>query len=171
MYIEDKNFLTQEEKDVLEICLTNTFPFYWQEQQTLQDDRPFLGHTLWDRFTHLPNSSICDFIENIIKKFCIKNNIEFKKILRGNVNLSFPLDKKNYKPEAVHQDYDFDHKQILIYLNDSDGDTVLYNKETGKITRRITPEKFKIICFNNVPHLGLGPIKSNRRVVIVVCFN
>lgn len=171
MYLEDKNFFEQEEKNVLEIILSNQFPFYWMDQQTLEDNRPFLGHTFWHRNTHEPCSHFCDFVENIVKKFCIKNNIGFKKILRGSVNLSFPLNEENYKPAAVHQDYDFDHKQMLIYLNDSDGDTILYDKETKKITNRITPEKFKIICFDNVPHVGLGPTKSSRRVVLVICFN
>jgi hypothetical protein len=171
MYIENKNFLTQEEKNVLGIMLEENFPFYWHKEQIVNDNRPFLGHTLWDRNSNLPCSNFCDFIENIVKKFCIKNNIEFKKILRGSVNLSFPLNEKNCSPASIHQDYPFDHKQMLIYLNDSDGDTIIFNKEGKEIVKKITPEKFKIICFDNVPHIGKGPIESNRRVVIVICFN
>jgi hypothetical protein len=50
-FIEDNNFLNNEEKFKIknEIINNDYFPFYWNDNQTKNDNLPFLSHILLDR--------------------------------------------------------------------------------------------------------------------------
>ena len=56
------------------------------------------------------------------------------------------------------------HKQILIYLNDSDGDTVFLN--INKKPKKINPKAFKIIVVDDKQHYQFFPTKGIRKVLI-----
>lgn len=54
----------------------------------------------------------------------------------------------------------------IYYVNDSDGDTVLFDKK-WKVTERISPEKGKLILFDgNIFHASTSPQETNVRLVI-----
>ena len=60
------------------------------------------------------------------------NKIEFQKrndCLQGRSFLQLPLNLKDRSLDAPHIDADRDHLVILYYVNDSDGDTVIYNEK------------------------------------------
>ena len=57
------------------------------------------------------------------------------------------------------------HKTILYYFNDSDGDTVFYKNK--KIIKRITPVLNSGICFDgSIYHSSSKPIKNIKRLVM-----
>ena len=64
----------------------------------------------------------------------------YKKILRCALNLTFPQKVKKSEP---HLDHNYEHKTLLIYLNDNDGDTVILDKK-NKIWKKVKPKKYKI---------------------------
>lgn len=72
------------------------------------------------------NSPFCEEIEKIIFRGFKKNNIAFNNIDRIRLGLhnATPL---NYQGGA-HVDVVTPHKVCLVYLNDSDGDTIIYNE-------------------------------------------
>ena len=81
----------------------------------------------------------------------LKIKLKIKKLFRVSINLSFNI---GVKKSIVHQDHDFDHKQLIIYLNDCDKNskTVILNKK-NKIIKEITPEKYKGVVFDKLPSL------------------
>jgi hypothetical protein len=168
-FIEDNNFLNNEEKFKIknEIINNDYFPFYWNDNQTKNDNLPFLSHILLDRRNSKIQSGLYYFFEKILIKFCEKHKINLNKIFRGAINLTYPL---NVKKGKLHVDHEFSHKQLIIYLNESNGgDTLLYNNNK-KLIKRIEPKEFKIICFENCLHTLTYP-KSGRRVICIMTFN
>lgn len=66
-----------------------------------------------------------------------------------------------------HTDNSIDHKVILFYLDDSDGDTYFYENDKKTIIKQITPKKNTAIHFNgNIYHSSSKPIKYQKRIVL-----
>lgn len=164
--IEDKNILTKEEKKYIDqVMLNNNFPFYWNENQTFTDNYPYFSHCLKCRDTKEIRSNEYYFFEKIFNRFCKKHKITYTEILRGCINLTYPLD---VKIGHIHKDHDFPYKQVIIYLTNSDkAYTYLFNSK-DKVIKKIKAEKFKVVCFNDTKHAVSYPSYKDRRRVIAV---
>jgi hypothetical protein len=86
-----------------------------------------------------------------------------------------------------HVDFDYSHQTVLLYINDSDGPTMLYNEKYHpalgigsvekykNIKHRLTvgatiePKENRLVVFNGLHyHSGTLPVASARRVVMNV---
>ena len=70
-----------------------------------------------------------------------------------------------------HQDLKQPHWTTIFYLNDADGDTVIYNEtersDNYTIKDIITPKKNRIICFDGSHfHTGHSPSKCSNRILM-----
>lgn len=168
--IEDINFLNEEQKSKINSLFENQItPFYLSKDAAFKNDGGFhfIHHVIHrDRPNEL-NSDLKDFFVEILNSFCKKNNIKYKNIFRSAINITFNNGAVYKCP--VHVDHPFKHKQLLIYLNDSIGDTVILNKKNEPV-KIIEPLKFKGIFFESSPHFHYFPIKGIR-IVSVTTFN
>jgi hypothetical protein len=87
------------------------------------------------------------------------------------------FNKSNYN--VPHLDMFGEHLTALYYVNDSDGDTILFNEkynEGGKpdkltIRARIAPKKGRMLIFkSDIWHASSNPILSKDRIVINTIF-
>jgi hypothetical protein len=172
-YKESKNFLTKENIDFIEnVILGNNFPFYLSKQSTLKDNYKNMFHNLLHRPEGIyPNGRInsihYDNVFSLVNSFFKKFNIKHKEILRMCINFTY---NNGVKKCPIHEDHDFPHKQLIIYLNDADPNskTIILNKK-NKIIKEIKPEKYKGICFETLPHYMFYP-KKNERIILVTTF-
>jgi hypothetical protein len=78
-----------------------------------------------------------------------------------------------------HTDYRVPHQTALLYMNDADGDTVIYREQWSRdhsrdpseltVWETITPKANRLVIFDGLHlHTGTLPTKINRRVVINV---
>lgn len=91
-------------------------------------------------------------------------------------------DNSDYQSEA-HVDTDSPHKTGLLYLNESDGDTIFYDKkydpksgmspiEYGRLetlaeTKRVSPKPNRLVIFDgHTYHASSKPIKNAYRLVL-----
>lgn len=105
-----------------------------------------------------------------------KANIEMEELLRIQVNLLYQNVNVEYKQgmwTTAHIDQDFDHKVLLYYVNDSDGDTFLFNEKRGEEfdhfteMARVTPKAGSAIIFDGKHfHSASNPINNNKRLAI-----
>jgi hypothetical protein len=171
-YKEDKNFLSQIQKQKWENLLNNfSFPFYLDDAKAdFPNQYTYLSHILLHRsqdqkpFLGSFNSEHAPYFVSLLHSFCKKNNIVVAKIHRMAINLTFNLGK--IKPH-IHTDHEHDYYHLLIYLNDCDPKacTIILNKKK-KIIKRIQPEKYKGVCFNKHYHYHLYPKKGCRIVAV-----
>ena len=177
--IIDNNFLDEESKLFIDKqILGNNFPFYIQGHTTGDDIVPisFLHHLVVSRpeddnenTSRVVSTFYPQFLK-IFELFTNKNNIQHSQIHRCSVNLTF---KNNAIACPIHRDHEFEHKQLLIYLNDcddKDSKTVIFDEKGKSIIEEIPPEQYRGICFNSSPHCHYYP-KKGIRVVLVYTFS
>ena len=170
---ESNNFLTKENINFIEkTILGGNFPYYRLSDSVIGDKTVFLVHALLVRLEHRShkehiNSTFYLDTLSLVHSFFDKFKINYKEILRLCINYTF-----NVGPEKcpIHQDHEFPHKQLLIYLNEADplSKTVILDKK-NRILKKIVPKKYKGFCFNNLPHYHFYPTKGER-IVLVATF-
>ena len=114
-------------------------------------------------------------LKNTIKKLKLKNPT----LLEARTFLQLPLDKK-YIGEGVdtpHLDRTTPHWSFIYYVEDSDGDTIIYDYksknendipyfEDVKELKRITPKQGRVIVFDGLYwHTAEQPTKNKRCII------
>jgi len=174
--IEDKNFLNKEQKNHIEnVIMGNNFPWYinntiTRDYKNFSTNIKFLSHCILKRREErepgeVYNSNESEFALSVLNSFCKKNKIEVNEVLRISINLTY---NNGFEKCDVHEDHEYDHKQLLVYLNDTDKKLYTVIKDNKKEVV-IAPEKYKGICFESKPHYHYFP-KKNIRVVLIITF-
>jgi len=186
--IIDNDFLTKKEQEnILDTIKSknNLFPLHFlpgnvsSDNEDLQEKHYVFSHVLYYRFA--PRSDFYEYFMEVFLKFLNKNNIEFRAILSARVNF-YPARAEEDSIGYPHTDWDFDHKVFLYYINDSDGDTLIY-KETVEENIKIENLKNLNVVKSIKPQMGTGvifdgknyhsasfPIKSKYRAILNVSF-
>ena len=111
-------------------------------------------------------------ITQVIKKYNLPN-----KILRIKSNICTKIYEHNVDAcQTPHIDNTDNHIVILYYVNDSDGDTFLFNEcvsdnilniKNISLLKRIEPKQGRFVIFNgNRLHAGMNPRLHDSRIVI-----
>lgn len=135
-------------------------------------DTPQLVHsfTSYGRATSLHYPLIIPIIEKI-KEF--SNNSE---LVRAKTNVLFRNVIGKYNMPHVDE-LSQDFFSAILYLNDTDGDTYLFNQffnddfDRFSVYKKVTPNKNKLIIFNsNRYHASSNPKINEKRLVINLVF-
>jgi hypothetical protein len=190
-----ENFLSKEEQIKLqEIVFSSNFGWYWAENSSYDptvepndiafkelinlsskySEFPQFCHVLLDN--HIINSNYFHlFFEIILSKLVRKTDSLF----RAKINLNIPFQTFGKNSIGVpHVDCsDFSYKSLIYYINDSDGDTVFFDKKFGNkldnlnIEKTITPKSGTMVIFDsNHIHSASLPFLSNKRAVLNVVY-
>lgn len=105
-----------------------------------------------------------------------QTDFELEKLERIQVNLLYGNTNKEYKEgmwTSAHTDQDYPHHVLLYYINDSDGDTFLFNERKGEEftefteMARVTPKAGRAILFDGLYfHSASNPINNVKRLAI-----
>ena len=165
IFIQDDSFLTDDQKKKLDKIFKhgNNFPFYLADHAAQLGDG---GYHFIHRIS-LPekekSSPFYPTAKAILKTFCTKHRIQLSRIYRCAINITFSNGFVYKCP--IHSDHTFFHKQLLLYLDDAEGDTVILNekKEPFKI---IEPKKYRGVYTPRSPHYHYFPMRGIRRVMV-----
>jgi len=110
--------------------------------------------------------------------------MQFVKNIRRKINKTSPLNTLYDATKLMHIDMGDDHIVIIYYINDSDGDTILFTNKKGnsaenikdnfssintddfQLLKRVSPKKGRVLVFNgNLYHYGEYPNQGNRFVI------
>jgi len=106
-----------------------------------------------------------DYFNHYLHYFCSKVGMQIHTILAGRLFMNFPLIKGNEK-KYMHLDLHHPHWVAIYYLNDVDGDTVLYEDDEKTEICRVSPKKGRIVLFNGlIPHTGSYPTLDTRAII------
>jgi hypothetical protein len=199
MIIVDENFLTPEEIVELKENMVEkkSFPIRFQFDSDSQEKNE-LSDSIWiasgdnfdgtpqlccigKQFDYTENKEFDDYAKKLLSKFAIKHHIPVQEVFRTKSTLTFP--KPDPRPDYAHVDYGVPGYVLLIYVVDSDGDTVLYNEKYDEnnpipvnqmnLTERmrVTPKAGKAVLFDNyIFHAVYNPVNSKFRQIINMNF-
>jgi uncharacterized Fe-S cluster protein YjdI len=123
------------------------------------------------------NELLLNEVKIIPIEACKKIGSECKEIYNARSFMHFPLDSKLRKEyDNIHIDIGYEHLVCLYYVNDTDGDTFLFNKtkkdgpipNDGKleILKRVSPKKGRAVLFDGSRyHSSSGPSKDIRCII------
>lgn len=189
--------LSQENYKGLYNIVTGTyFPWYFQPDIAFNEFKgherdpmslPSFGftHTVWDT-SRGKVSELISLMGPIVENFQSQSGIEINNFLRIKINLQVPVKgntPKNYN--GAHIDRFEPHQTLIYYLNDSDGDTVIFDKlynigddyvkdlsTTLPIKTRIKPVANSLIHIDGFQyHSSSNPIQNDIRITININFN
>ena len=157
---------------------SNYFPWYLSGNFTVEDfhyqnlknktPKEYLQfcHVFYDEDIH---NKYCQYekspyffpIQTILNKYPIKNLKRIKANFQPRCE-SF----KSYEHNTPHIDCLTFHDVILYYVNESDGDTFIFDKKMN-ILKRIEHKRGRLVRFNGAYfHAGSHPSKNNSRITI-----
>lgn len=183
--------------------IDNIIPFTAQERlKQIINDRDFRWHYRQD-VTFKPGSGFPDFhldertsgyartiyymeevdcpdmlpwCQQILDGLNDRTGMFIEKLLRIQCNLMYQNPSKTFTKDswnAAHTDQTYSHKVLLYYVDDSDGDTFIFNEKRGEefdkftIQQRVTPKKGRAVFFDgDYYHASSNPINSFKRQAI-----
>ena len=115
------------------------------------------------------NSTYSEVAVKLINAMCAQVGVTHTGIIRAQFNLVFQHPKSNL-PSCPHIDNKIvPHGVMLLYLNDSDGDTYLYKDNSRDVQERIEPKAGRLVVFDGTQvHSAGTPVKSKVRLVMNV---
>jgi hypothetical protein len=183
MIIQDDTFISAEQQTVLKRVLmeNSSWTFSAATNYETPDSQSILTeHESFQFESHIvPQSPLFYSVKELIDSFLTKHGVSVKDVLRLKTNVL--TQSKDSNPHSAHIDADIPHLVFLYYVNDSDGDTVFYDKTwepglsltasdlTEKI--RVSPKMGRGVLFDGLQyHASSSPIDSNYRCVINFTF-
>lgn len=194
---EIENFIPKEYQDAIEAkILHSDFPWYYKEDVTRTNptdkfdaevSNPGFSHGVYQDTSGVASPKVHPLILPLYFFIKEKTSLKTKELLRFRLGLCTRNSSLNlhHKP---HLDRWHKHWTALYYINDSDGDTFVFNETNPEfdkclneeyisannwtIKKRITPQKGKLSIFNGkYYHASSSPTKSNGRVVLTINFS
>jgi len=191
LFIYDDNFLsldqilevsqtvTKNNKNIIWHTLKNTsgilqYPKIKDNNITISEDKQ---HSHAGSFNKTRLSEIHDIGSNILNTFAKKHGIEVKETLRIKANILNKTDKQNHI-HPPHVDMTTPHMVLLYYVNDSDGDTIIFHQKHSSdqdpvltVNRSISPKAGSAIMFDGLTyHSSSSPQYTEERIVININF-
>jgi len=131
------------------------------------------------------NKKSCEKVGLMIDAVCNKINFNIEKIKRCYACIGAFIPHKT-KTNIIHVNAKVPHLVLLYYVNDSDGDTILYDKTIDdipyevqypdeycdlNITHKVTPKKGRVLVFDGkYYHAPSSPTKSMRCIITLDLF-
>lgn len=176
MQIIDDIVDIQTQENIKNTLLDNNFSWNYVDDVSIKNNeyqrRPGFSHHF------VKNNNIVSEHYDLIKTI-ILNAVGETNLINARTFLQLPLNAKFIGKgiDTPHLDLTVPHTVILYYVNDSDGDTVLYDYiskdendipyfEDVKIKKTITPKQGRVVIFNGLTwHTARQP-KENVRCII-----
>jgi len=128
----------------------------------------------------LPNTFI-SFLSPLL--YCVKDYIGIDFIVRSRFDMTTKTSNKEYI-HPPHTDFEHPYSNItcIIYLNDSDGDTIIFNETNENLSvkeltdlsldnltirKRVQPKIGRVLLFDgSLIHTGCSPHNNNNRILL-----
>ncbi len=171
------DFIPKSFQDELEQVLTrHDFPWYYQPNINSAESQEQV-HGFTHQFYQQENgvqSSFFGLVQTMLH--FVPQAYMCKGYYRLKANMTVPVQGWNKdSKQNPHVDMPIDHLVCLYYVNDSDGDTYIYEEmfeEEGepkefKVLEKVTPKKGRAVVFDGLRyHSSNCPIENKNRIIL-----
>lgn len=165
------------------LVTSTEFPWYYLEDTTYEtaikksEKTPAWAHLLYSNDG--TQSPFLDKFTPVLNGLLDKADLKLTNVIRmrlgflARTRYNFP--SQPYMYNQPHQDCDFPHYTAVWYLNEADGDTVIFHQteeaERYTIEERIMPEANKCVMFNGLRyHASTCPKMLKSRIALTMNF-
>jgi len=156
------------------------FPWHYIDDVTAafedgNQGRPGLSHVYVEYNDDNTSEIVSEFHElflPLLNKACQVLQVPKANIVQGRSFLQFPLNLNSSDDDTPHIDLDEGERHIVVlyYVQDSDGDTVIYNERTESDTytvkQKVTPKQGRVVIFDGgLYHTAQQALKQIRCIV------
>jgi len=152
-------------------CITGTEVARVAQPEPSQHNEYGFGHSFWTE-NKGPDSEYAYFIEPLLYQILDVTNRDL--IFRARADMLTWTGKKEFIHPA-HVDFVIPHTASVFYVNESDGDTILYNVKIDDVANykdlkeygRVSPKANRLVLFDgDTLHTGCSPTKHKSRIII-----
>lgn len=168
--LSDRDFAWCYKKDITYIANDPSMPLFAVNEPSAGYSQSILY------YDNVDNTAMLPWCQQIIDGMHNSTGIEPKELIRIQCNLMYQNPSKTFTKDswnAAHTDQLAEHKVLLYYVNDSDGDTFIFDQKRGEefdsftIKQRVTPKQGRAVLFNGAYfHSSSNPIDSVNRLAI-----
>ena len=132
-------------------------------------------------------STLTALLLPLLFSYCEKAGVPFKTLLRIRLGLFTQNAASGAPYHNPHVDFYLPHQNALYYVNDSDGDTFVFNETYDDVSlersveytrdnkftvaRRISPKRGRMVGFDGKHyHASMHPVQSSHRIAIAFSF-
>ena len=162
------NLIPKNFSDEIEDVFLNQLPWYYFDDVTYANTRlkdntikksPGFNHEFYNIDKNGVNSEFFSIAEKI-------PNFVFEKysLLKCRAFFQIPTIEPKLHNNP-HVDFSFEHTVLLYYVNDSDGDTFMFD-DNEKMAARISPKKGRVLLFDGIIKHSSSQPKTNNRIII-----
>ena len=125
---------------------------------------------------HWNQAFVDNFAGNLCKQLIITSQNKVSEIIKiPHRVVRARADMTLYNPEKyrheLHTDYSYEHITAIFYLNSSDGNTLLFDREGEKLLTEVEPIENRLLIFDGLlQHTGHSPSMHKSRVLINMNF-
>lgn len=108
-------------------------------------------------------------VDSLFEELVKKTGMKVQGFFRIKANLQPKIEHSNIDTYNLpHTDADYDHKVAIYYVNDSDGDTAIFdNSDNPVIVKSISPKRGRFVVFDGKHyHAGRHPNSHDTRIVV-----
>lgn len=171
------------QKDIYNKLTNITFPWYFMEDATIEKANtpanctPCFANLLYH--TDYEKNPEYDFFIPLVEKLKETTQAQNFNLLRVRagflLNTKYSLPSQPYRHNTPHRDYDQDHYVAVYYVNETDGDTVVFREieyaEKFYPLHKCMPEAGKLLLFNGWHyHSSTCPKMHTKRIAITINF-
>ena len=187
----------EQHKRLVDFITSLDFPWYYQPNIAFVQDpnktinnnliQSFgLTHTVWDVEKGRVSEALA-YVEPIVDNFQKVSGVKINNFFRIKINLQTPVPgNDSNKYNGAHVDRYTNHKTLIYYPTDSDGDTFIFNEifdptnektypnnVSPTIKEKITPKENRLYYLDNglQYHSSSNPIKYSKRYSININFD
>ena len=188
-----KNPKTDQYNQLKNYILSNNFPWYHQQELLidkhikhktspyilldLENDKqyhnvPYFSHAILmrptenEKYSKVNSKDILQF-QTVLNEIFNFNNLELKCLFRINVNLITPKNEVQVIPP--HCDHPWPHKNMIIYLTDAGGKTLVETEYKSSSYEYHDPKEDDITIFSGYPErhcADWGSVEINRVIIV-----
>lgn len=162
--------ISEEQENFIRFVKSNEFAWFFQEgtgqSYNVHAHALMKRNPINEQEHGIQNSANYIWAYSLFEKFCNDNDVVINKVYRAAFNSTGSGDGSS----GIHSDHNFHHKVFILYLNDCSGSTNIYDSN-HVLLKKIKPEKYKGIIFDDLPHNNEPCAVGERRLVMVFTFN
>ncbi len=150
-------------QDILREMNGLNFPWFYRDCSSYTADNvPQFVHAFY--MEGKVTSGLFNLVMPLMTMFELKTEYKIESILRAKANLLLdtPYKEEDLK-ETIHKDdYNKGYISLLYYVEDSDGDTIIYSKNKKKEVNRVSPKANRAFIFKADEWHNATPPKEHR---------